>query len=564
MCGLLTIGGNELTLQEQGAHLESVKRRSRPHATRPLTTVLKPVRWLALTVMTALALIAAPGAAVGAPRASFTVEEATVADIHAAFADKSLSCAQLVDAYLQRIAAYDDAGPELNTLISVAPDAMRQARRLDATYRSHGPVGPLHCIPVILKDNIDTLDMFTTGGSLTLWGTFPTEEAFITTELRAAGALILAKGNLDEWAHGGAGGYSSAGGRTYNPYNLGTPSGSSGGPAAAVAANFGVIGIGSDTLGSIRGPVGTNNLAGVKPTLGLVSGTGVIPFALMFDVAGPMTRTVTDAAETLNVIAGLDPADPRTRASVGKVPADYTDFLDKDALEGARIGVLRTYYGTSALHDQVIADLEAAGAEIVDGIEAPASIRSLSADYYQLISETEFVHYLGEYLQTRRPDAPVQTHADVLEAGEADDFPIAPEVLVRLQREATRGTMSDPEYVEAAAYAPAAMRAGIDQMLEDNDVDALLHTGGSQLESFSGYPSAIVQAGFGSDGSGQAIQFLGPAFSEPTLLGFAYAYEQATMHRRAPNVHTPPLVYRPPLGPAPGCGRAPGRAVGCG
>jgi amidase len=511
-----------------------------------------------------LALLAPPAAAVGAPRASFTVEETTVADIRAAFADESLSCAQLTSAYLQRIAAYDDAGPELNTLISVAPDAMQQARRLDAANRSLGPVGPLHCIPVILKDNVDTLDMMTTGGSLTLWGTFPTEEAFITADLREAGALILGKGNMDEWAHGGAGGYSSAGGQTRNPYNLGSPSGSSGGPAAAVAANFGVIGIGTDTLGSIRGPVGTNNLAGVKPTLGLVSGTGVIPFALTFDVAGPMTRTVTDAAETLNVIAGYDPADPRTEASLGKVPTDYTDFLDADALEGARIGVLRTYYGTSPLHDQVLADLEAAGAEIIDGIQAPASIRTLSADYYQLISETEFVHYLGEYLQSRRPDAAVQTHADVLAASEADDFPIAPAVLVRLQREATRGTMEDADYLEAAAYAPAAMRAGIDQMLEENDLDALLHTGGSQLESFSGYPSAIVQAGFSENGYGEGIQFLGSAFSEPTLLGFAYAYEQATEHRTAPDIHAPALTYLPPLGPPPGCRRAPGRAVGCG
>ena len=531
---------------------------------RHLPVPPRNVRALSLAVLALIVAALAPAVAHGGAKKSFAVEEATIADIHAAFADRSLSCAKLTSAYLERIAAYDDAGPELNTLISVAPDAMAQARRLDAAYRSRGPVGPLHCIPAILKDNVDTVDMRTTGGSLTLWDDLPTEEAFITTEFREAGALILGKGNMDEWAHGGAGGYSSAGGRTFNPYNLGSPSGSSGGPAAAVAANFGVIGIGTDTLGSIRGPVGTNNLAGVKPTLGLVSGTGVIPFALTFDVAGPMTRTVTDAAETLNVIAGYDPADPRTEASIGAVPDDYTDYLDPDALDGARIGVLRTYYGSSALHDQVIADLEAAGAEIVDGIEAPESITTLSGDYYQPISETEFVHYLAEYLQTRRPDAAVQTHADVLAAAEDPDFPIAPEVLVRLQRESTRGPIDDPDYLDALAYAPAAMRAGIDEMLADNDVDALLHTGGSQLESFSGYPSAIVQAGFGSSGAGQAIQFLGPAFSEPTLLGFAYAFEQATMHRAAPDEHTPPLVYKPPLGPPPGCERAPGKAVGCG
>src|SRR5690606_4683817 len=218
------------------------------------------------------AVLAVPSPALATPRQPFTVEETTVEDIHAAFADGSLTCEQLIRAHLARIDAYDDAGPAINTLISVAPDALEQARALDHAYRTRGPVGELHCIPVVLKDNIDTTDMPTTAGSQTLADDMPTEEAFITTRLRESGAVIVAKGNMDEWAHGGAGGYSSTGGRTYNPYDLGSPSGSSGGPAAAVAANFAVLSIGTDTLGSIRGPVQTNRLYGVKPTRGLVSG----------------------------------------------------------------------------------------------------------------------------------------------------------------------------------------------------------------------------------------------------------------------------------------------------
>jgi amidase len=494
-----------------------------------------------------------------APRPPFVVEETTIADIHAAFADKSLTCAQLVDAYLQRIAAYDNQGPAINALISVAPDAMAQARRLDQRYRSRGPVGSLHCIPVVLKDNIDTTDMPTTAGSLSLAADLPTGEATITTALRNAGAIIIAKGNLDEWAHGGANGYSSAGGRTFSPYG-GSPGGSSGGPGAAIAANFGVIGVGSDTLGSIRGPAQNNSLAGVKPTMGLVSGNGIVPFALTFDVAGPITRTVMDAAKAMNVLAAVDPADPRTAAAAGKIPADYTAKLSPGALQGVRVGVVRTYFDTNAnraVLDQALADMAAAGAVIVDGIQAPTgAFRTLSADYYQLISETEFVAQLEDYLLTRRPNAAVRSHADVLAAALDPSFPIAPEVLVRLQRESTRGTLADPAYLAAKAFAPAAMRAGIDQMIDANDVDVLIHTGASQLESFSGYPSVMVHAGYTATGSPVSLQFLGKAFSEPDLLAYGYAYEQASMKRVvAPN--TPPLVYGPPIGAPPGCKNMP-------
>jgi amidase len=503
---------------------------------------LKRTLFSVLLAVTVVAL-AVPAAALGAPTQSYVIEETTVEDIHQAFADRELSCEQLTRAYLARIAAYDDAGPELNTLITVAPDALDQARALDRAYRSGGPTGELHCIPVVLKDNIDTTDMPTTGGSQTLTDDLPIEEAFIVTKLRESGAIILAKGNMDEWAHGGAGGYSSVGGRTFNPYNLGSPSGSSGGPAAAVAANFAVLSVGTDTLGSIRGPVQTNRLAGVKPTSGLVSGTGVIPFSLTFDAAGPMTRTVTDSARMLNVLAGVDPDDPRTRAAEGLIPDDYTDLLTEDALEGVRIGIIDTYFNESnpALA-QVLEDLEAAGAELVTGIEAPSSITPLSGQFYQLISETEFVAQLEDYLTERRPNAEVRTHADVFAAAQQPDSLMAPVILDRLTRESTRGTLEDPAYLDAVEFAPTTMRAGIDQMIDDNDVDALVHTGASALANFSGYPSVIAHAGVQPSGSPIAIQFLGKAFSEAELLAYAYAYEQISDLRVAPDEFTPPIA----------------------
>jgi len=496
---------------------------------------------LAVPLALSVIALAVPSAALAMPPTqSFTIEETTIEDIHRAFADRDLSCEQLTRAYLARIAAYDDAGPELNTLITVAPDALDQARALDLAYRSSGPVGELHCIPVVLKDNIDTTDMPTTSGSQTLVDDLPIDEAFIVKRLRKSGAIILAKGNMDEWAHGGAGGYSSTGGRTFNPYDRGRPGSSSGGPAAAVAANFAMLGIGTDTLGSIRGPVQTNRLAGVKPTSGLVSGTGVVPFALTFDAAGPMTRTVTDAAKMLNVLAGVDPDDPRTLAAQSQIADDYTALLAPDALQGVRIGVIETYFNqANPTLAQVLADLEAAGAELVMGIQAPESITPLVGQFYQLISETEFVAYLEDYLTERRPNAKVRTHADVYEAAQQPDSLMDPAILFRLARESTRGTLEDPAYLDAVAFAPATMRAGVDWMIDYYEVDALVHTGASGLANFSGYPSVMAHAGVQASGTPIGIQFLGKAFNEAKLLSYAFAYEQISGLRVAPELAPP-------------------------
>jgi len=489
---------------------------------------------------------AAAGAAPPADAARFVLEETTVEQIHRAFAHRKLTCAGLVGGYLARIAAYEDQGPAINSLITLAPDAMVQARALDRRFRrTHGRVGPLHCIPVVLKDNIDTANLPTTAGSKTLLGSVPARDAHVTARLRRAGALILGKGNLDEWAHGGAPGYSSAGGQTRNPYDLTrSPGGSSGGPAAAVAANFTVLSVGTDTLGSIRSPVNAESLVGVKTTRGLVSGAGIVPFASTFDVAGPMTRTVTDSARLLNAIAGVDPEDPRTEAARGRIPRDYTRTLRRNALRGVRVGVLRTYVtGTdAAVIDRALIDLAELGALIVDGIEAPESVQTLQGRFYTLISETEFKNQLGVYLRTRRPGAPVQSHADVLAASREPGFGIAPVVLRRLESEATRGGLDDPAYLAAVAAAPASMRAGIDALLDAYGVDVLVHAGGNgaALASLSGYPSVLVPAGVDAAGASVSMAFLGRAFREPALLGYAFAFEQATRHRQIP-VNTPPL-----------------------
>lgn len=491
----------------------------------------------------ALSLCVACGGSPGGPVVGdFEVVEATIDEVHHAMETGTLNCQGLIDAHLRRIDAYDRGGPRLNAFISVAADAMAQARDLDEAHRRTGPVGPLHCIPVVLKDNVETFDMPTTAGSLLLLDT-PPEDADITRRLRDAGAIILGKGNMDEWAHGGAGGYSSAGGQTRNPYVLTAPPGSSsGGPAVAVAASLSILGVGSDTQGSIRGPVAYNQLVGIKPTMGRLSRVGVVPFALSFDAVGPMTRSVRDAALMMNAMAS-------SGADIGgwgweREPEDHLAGLTMEALEGARIGVLREFLEESEALEAAIATLRSLGAEIVDPVAVPPPLPRLSADFYTLISQTEFRNQLGEYLDERRPEAFVRSHADVLASSEDPGFPIAPEVLSRLRAEGLRGTLTDPEYLAAVNSAPAAMQEGIDSMLAENRLDALLHgLPGSSLASFSGYPSVMVPAGTDADGTPRSIQLLGPPFSEPLLLGFAWAFEQATRHRQPPP-HAPPLRDR--------------------
>src|SRR5262245_10899589 len=293
-----------------------------------------------------------------APR--FVPEEATVSSIHAALLSRKTTCVDVTQAYLNRIEAYDDKGPALNAIITVNPRALETAREMDrldaATVRSR----PLHCIPVVLKDNYDTADMPTTGGSVTLAKSIPASDGFVVKRLRDAGAIVIAKANLMELAWSGTT-VSSLGGQTRNPYDLSrTPGGSSGGTGAAIAANFGVLGTGSDTGQSIRSPASANSLVGVRPTRGLVSPAGMIPLSTTQDAAGPITRTVEDAGYVLDAIAGYDPADPITAFSAGRIPTSYLTGLTKDGLKGARIGLLVDFLGHDKIHEPVNAVVEAA------------------------------------------------------------------------------------------------------------------------------------------------------------------------------------------------------------
>lgn len=425
-------------------------------------------------LMTATLLSSAPTLA---QSQDFDVMEASISDIHEAYRAGEVSVTKLVETYLQRIEEIDGGSISLNSLITVSPSALEVAAQLDESEAG----GPLYGIPIILKDNYDTKDMPTTGGSLSLKDSTPPADATIVEKMRDAGAIILAKGNLDEWAHGGSpgGGYSSAGGQTLNPYNLNRgPAGSSGGPAAAVAANLGVVGMGSDTLGSIRGPVTNNALVGIKPTLGLVSRAGIIPFSLTFDVAGPMTRSVEDAAVVLGVIAGVDPKDPATYKSVGKAYQDYTQFLEVDGLQGARIGVLRNYFGANPSVDAsvnaAIDELSQQGAVIVDPLMIPEELIAVSGAIYGTVSDLEFKWQLADYLGTLEGDAP-KTLEGIIADAEANDLPLNSRVLERLHLAENRNGLDDPYYLATREHGPEMFRSVIDSILEENNLDALVY-----------------------------------------------------------------------------------------
>jgi amidase len=540
-----------------------------------LSTRLRRRMLLPLAALTVFTIGATPLASPASAQdlgKTFSLSEATISGIHAALASHQVTCVRLVSAYLRRIKAYDDAGPRINSYITVSADAVKQAAKQDAAIARHGVAAPLTCVPVILKDNIDTADMQTTGGSKTLAGTYPSHDATVTARLKAAGAIILGKGNLDEWAHGGSpgGGYSSMGGQTLNPYDLTRgPAGSSAGPGAAVAANLAEAGIGTDTRGSLRGPAAANDLVGIKPTMGLVSGNGIIPFSLTFDVAGPLARTVSDAAALLGPLTGVDQADPRTQASAGHSYRDYTQFLRAGALNGARIGVVDNYWGGNVEIDaathRALTTMQAKGATVVD-VHLPDHLLASAGQVYSTISDLEFKYQLADYLATRPADVPVKTLADVIAKSSQPGFGISPAVLTRLQQAEARGSLSDPDYQQALATGPASFRAGIDAALRDNHLDALVFAnascppaaipgssatnncspvpGSSDLASLSGYPSVQVPNGFTTNKLPISLAFLGTAFSEPKLIALSYSFEQATHLRRPPST-TPPLPGDP-------------------
>lgn len=492
----------------------------------------------------------------------FELDEATVAQLQEGLTSGRYSARRLVELYAARIDQIDRAGPALKSVLQMNPDALAIADALDAERKVSGPRGPLHGIPVLIKDNIDTGDrMMTTAGSLALEGSVAARDAFVIERLRAAGAVILGKTNLSEWANfrstKSTSGWSGRGGQVRNPYALDrNPCGSSSGTGAAVAASLSALGVGTETDGSIVCPASANGLVGIKPTVGLVSRSGIIPISATQDTAGPMARTVTDAAILLGAMTGVDPADRATAAAAGKAPPDYTSSLKADGLKGARIGVARSrYFGYSAATDRVIdravADMKAAGAVIVDPADIPTASRLDECEFEILLYE--FKAGLNAYLGGLGPQVRVRSLTDLIAFNEREKEREMPffgqEILIMADK---KGPLTTPAYRTALATCRTRSRAqGIDAAMTTHKLDALVAPTGSPAwptdlvngdhflgasstpAAVSGYPNITVPAGF-VHGLPVGVSFIGRAWSEPRLIELAYAYEQATRHRKPP------------------------------
>ncbi len=502
----------------------------------------------------------AGGASAG--MAPFAHDEATIADLARAQAEGELTSRELVEAYLARIAAVDSAGPRVNAIIELNPDALAIADALDAERRTAGARGPLHGIPILLKDNIDTGDrMRTSAGSLALAESIAPRDAFLAQKLRAAGAVILGKTNLSEWANfrstRSSSGWSGRGGQTRNPYALDrNPCGSSSGSAVAVAANLCAAAVGTETDGSIICPSQICGIVGIKPTVGLVSRAGIIPISASQDTAGPMARTVADAAILLGALAGPDELDPATLQPTAGRAADYTRFLDAAALDGARIGVVRGMFGANehvaALMSAALETMKRLGAELVDPVEMPTQ-GSFDADEYTVLLY-EFKAGLNAYLGSLDESAPLRTLAELIAYNERHrdrEMPyFAQEILIEAE---AKGPLSSEEYREALSRCRRLSRdEGIDAVLAQHRLDALVApsggpawpidlvngdhytgTGSSTFAAVAGYPHVTVPAGF-VFGLPIGLSFFGRAWSEARLISLAYAFEQATQHRRRP------------------------------
>lgn len=516
---------------------------------RTVKTLISLTKFLATFAVSSSISISLP-TQVLASSLQFRLEEATIDSINQAFDAGILDSRQLVQLYLNRINAYDDSGPRINSIISINLDALSIATALDIERRTTGPRSPLHGIPVILKDNYDTFDMPTSAGALAFQNFIPTTDAFQVAKLRDAGAIILAKANLSEFAFSGSTSISSFGGTTVNPYDpLRSPAGSSGGTGAAIAANFGVIGLGTDTGGSIRNPSSFNGLVGVRPTIGLSSRSGIVPLALSQDVGGPMTRTVRDAAITLDFTVGFDANDPITALSNGNIPASYTTNLTPNGLQGIRIGVVRDLFGVNTnpdfatvngVIDTAIARMTGLGATFTN-----VTIPNLSAILASpSLSAFEFRDNLNSYLASQ-PNAPYQTLTEIIASGQ-----FLPSNLNTLNTRNNVGDLAtNLTYQDIITNRPTFVRDSLLQAM--TGFDALLYpttiapprlntqgqqTGSSnRLSAFSGFPAVTLPAGFTGNGLPVGMEFLGRAFSEASLLQFAYAYETAFNVRSAPS-----------------------------
>ncbi len=484
---------------------------------------------------------------------SLNIPELTISEIHTAYTNGDYTSKQLVEAYLQRIEDFDDA---TNAITTINPEALAIAEQLDSEFQKTGSLRPLHGIPLIVKDNINTEGLPTTAGSLALKDYIAQEDAFIIKKLVEAGAIVLAKSNMAEWAFSPMHSKSSTAGTTRNPYNLEyVPAGSSGGTGASIAASFGTIGLGTDTGNSIRGPSSHNALVGFRTTLGLVSRSAIVPLYLRNDVVGPMCRTVEDATKVLEVIAGYDPDDQLTAHSKGKIPENYTQFLNKDALTGARIGVLRelsdanTDPEVKALFEKSLSELDSLGATVVDPVVIP-DFAILKKNQWCAPFREDVERFLKNYVKNDS----LQTIEDIIEVGSNSDF--AKERLLR--NAAHTGRWENSEIPCLDAYSDVrrvAFREAIEQVMDSLELDAIVYPSwnnpparidhfqeeykgdNSQVISpHTGQPAFTVPMGFTSKNLPAGIQFLGRMYDEPVLIGLTYAYEQGTKHRIAPNL----------------------------
>jgi amidase len=492
---------------------------------------------------------------------SFELDEVSLITLQQGLKSGKYSSRHLVEQYLSRIDAIDRLGPALNAVIEINPDATAIADQMDTERKAKGPRGPLHGIPVLIKDNIATADkMQTTAGSLALVGSVPPNDSAVAGRLRAAGAVILGKTNLSEWANlrssHSSSGWSGRGGQTKNPYALDrNPSGSSSGSGTAIASNLCAVAVGSETDGSIVSPSNNCGIVGIKPTVGLIARTGIIPISHTQDTAGPMTRSVADAAALLSVLAGVDPQDPASAAARGHIESDYTKFLDPNGLRGAHIGVVRKYAGFNTdvdrLLDEAIAAMKHAGSEVVDPVEIPTIGKFDDAELQVLLFE--FKDDLNRYLTWLGASTPVHSLADIIKFNDAhreQEMPYFGQDLM-IQSEA-KGPLTTPEYLKALDDCRRQSRTeGIDAAMDKFKLDALIaptggpawttdllngdHTvgGSSTLPAVAGYPNINVPMGF-IFGMPVGVSFFGRAWSEPTLIKFAYVYEQLSNARKPP------------------------------
>ena len=508
----------------------------------------------ALTLVFAIIGCTACAATITQTGDQLDVIELTIEQAHEALRENKITCEHLTRRYLNRIQAYDQA-TTLNAIIYINPNAISKARQLDEKFAEQGNMKKLHCIPVILKDNFDTADMPTEAGSIALKGSLPPDDAFMVRKLREEDAIIIAKSNMGEWAFSPYNTISSTHGETRNAYDLSrVPAGSSGGTASAIAANFGIIGMGSDTGNSIRGPASHLSLVGIRSTMGATSRDGIVPLVLNRDIGGPLMRNVEDTATVFSVIAGFDPADSTTQASIGRVKNDYTVYLKKDGLKWARLGVIRQLYNTETadpevlqLMEQTISDLKKAGAIIIDPFEID--------DFEHLKNATgfcsRFYFDLNNYLKTLGQSAPIHTLDEVVEKKlfreqnmEAMQWALSEKGDPALQSPPCVDVEGDPrrkEFLEAVIEA-----------MDEAEVDAIIYPSWSNpprkltdnesphgnnspiIAPHTGQPAITVPMGFTRTGLPVGLQILARPFDEHKLFQYAYAYEQATKHRKSP------------------------------